>query len=689
MEANITSIEFSQGELLIKGKTNVELEPSASFWLRKRDEEFETYEWKQYPVRAAFREHGFELKCAAQDLGFVMDRNLEDKAVWDFFLYQNNRYIPLKMEGGVSVPNQSFPVLHPLYKVWPYVAKTKGLSLYVVQVKMKALLVKEQFNNGVYEVEVDLKAGSAVPFHHFKTCLVLRRREQMGFFEYYEEKTVNVHYKNNLFTVSVDLRRLFNDDELKDEEICWDLFIGLIDGPNMIYLPISQTNKIQECTTDYVLNDLYKVKPLFTHDIKSLYIRPITIHAQLVECKVQDNLVRFKGTYHSNEMEDPTFENGQLHFVLKKRTHLNKQIAFTIERVEKVMVNQRQFNGSFDIAHLLGEEHIKDNDVWDMFIRFSANNQRVDSHLSPDFSLNFNVPYETFRSNPQFLVKPYVNVKRKFSVLVRDAKRAPRPVMVAVIGSCYCRSAFNSTSYFNPDYKEYYNCVYTQFHSSVISLMSQPVPLDQSKMENLNDKQKEFIKCDFDKKVFERLSLANPEYVLIDFFADAARNLIKINDQSYISNSHILAETALEQELITSNENIISHKNNEQYFELWKEAADQFIDRILTIIPQERIILNLGGFNDRYYDAEGKVVLFREYRQQIIRRNNYLWDRLNQYFISKLPKLKIIDLRTRNFIGHYNHPLGLSPAHYESDYYKEFLKELNDILFKDLIVNRK
>lgn len=339
---------------------------------------------------------------------------------------------------------------------------------------------------------------------------------------------------------------------------------------------------------------------------------------------------------------------------------------------------------------MLAAEHIKDNDVWDIFVRFVPNHHGgIDSHVIPDSTLGqIRTQYETMKSNSQFKLKPYVNAMGKFSLLFRDVKKAVNPIKVAVFGSCYCRSAFNSISFFNPDYKNYYNCVYTQFHSSVISIMSKPVPLDETKLASLNSKQKEFIRCDFDKGFFERLKSAQPEYLLMDFFADASRNLIKVNDDSYISISHILDETPLENELIKRNEDILSHKNNDDYFEIWKEAIDRFIDQIQTIIPQERIILNLGRFTDRYYDSEGNVVRFPEYRQRIIARNNYLWDKLNHYLISKLPKMKIIDLTNKNLIGQYNHPLGLSPAHYESAYYKEFLNELNQLVMKDFITNK-
>lgn len=126
---------------------------------------------------------------------------------------------------------------------------------------------------------------------------------------------------------------------------------------------------------------------------------------------------------------------------------------------------------------------------------------------------------------------------------------------------------------------------------------------------------------------------------------------------------------------------VISHTNNEEYFDLWKENIKLFVERLLGIMPANKIILNRGRLTTKYLDSNNKINYFPD--QDIIKRNNILWDRMEHYLLNLIPKIKIIDMRDTSFVGHYNHPFGKSYAHYESGYYKEFLSKLNEIVLMD------
>jgi hypothetical protein len=691
LKATITSIEFTNEVLSVKGQTDFAIEQDAIISLRKRDDEYVKYNWKESSINMHVRDRKFEFQCGISQLEFVLENNLKDRDVWDFFLRQGNDVIFLSVEDGFSFTANYIQLKHPLFKTKPYITGKKGLSLFVVQNDIQAVLQQEQFFDGIYDVGIKLKSAiKEQELQELKASLLLKRREQKAFFEYYEQKKLELVYNDNLHTGLVDLETLFKDYPLSSHDLFWDLFIELSYGANHVHIPVTYEN--QNTFGYHILRTkpLHKVKPISDNQLKTLCITSLKVSAAFSEMTFHENILSIKGSVSSSEIKIEQFTVPELFLILKKRTHFNKHIVFTVEKQMKIQLEGRNFQGSIDLSDMLATEHICDNDVWDIFVRFIPNHHGgIDSHVIPDSTLGqLATQYEILKSNSQFKCKPYVNATGKFSLIFRDVKKAANPVKVAVFGSCYCRSAFNSDKFFNPDYKNYYNCVYTQFHSSVISIMSKPVALDETKLDKLNHKQKEFIRCDFDKGFFERLKSAQPDYLLMDFFADASRNLIKVNDGGYISISHILDETPLENELIKRNEDILSHENNDAYFVIWKEAIDRFIEQIQTIIPQERIILNLGRFTDRYYDSEGNVVHFPKYRQTIVARNNYLWDKLNHYLISKLPKMKIIDLTNKNFIGHYNHPLGLSPAHYESAYYKEFLNELNQLVMKDFITNK-
>ncbi|MCM3035926.1 DUF6270 domain-containing protein [Bacillus pumilus] len=108
----------------------------------------------------------------------------------------------------------------------------------------------------------------------------------------------------------------------------------------------------------------------------------------------------------------------------------------------------------------------------------------------------------------------------------------------------------------------------------------------------------------------------------------------------------------------------------------------QFIDRVTEILPESKIILNKGSFKNSYRDKNGKIKSFDDF--ELIQRNNYFWDKIDNYFEYKAPNFKSIDLTNTHFIGDENYPFGKSFSHYESAYYKKFLDELNAIVLEDL-----
>ncbi|HEM1656664.1 TPA: teichoic acid biosynthesis protein, partial [Listeria monocytogenes] len=111
-----------------------------------------------------------------------------------------------------------------------------------------------------------------------------------------------------------------------------------------------------------------------------------------------------------------------------------------------------------------------------------------------------------------------------------------------------------------------------------------------------------------------------------------------LNNNSAITLSYVIEQSQLLNDI--SYERILDHIDNETYFNEWKGYADQFIEKLTEIIPTDRVILNLGGFTTSYYDEDGEVATYKN--KMAIEKNNYFWERLNNYFLSKLPEAKVI-----------------------------------------------
>ncbi|MDT3973120.1 hypothetical protein RPN77_08260, partial [Staphylococcus saprophyticus] len=104
-----------------------------------------------------------------------------------------------------------------------------------------------------------------------------------------------------------------------------------------------------------------------------------------------------------------------------------------------------------------------------------------------------------------------------------------------------------------------------------------------------------------------------------------------------------------------------------------------FVEKLSDIIPVENIILNRGRLSENYYNKNGNLVEFET--KDLINRNNYYWERLDNIFLTEYPNINYIDLTDKKFHSVIDYPFGFSFSHYESKYYESFLNELMKIIF--------
>lgn len=253
------------------------------------------------------------------------------------------------------------------------------------------------------------------------------------------------------------------------------------------------------------------------------------------------------------------------------------------------------------------------------------------------------------------------------------------PVKLAVLGTCYTRGAFNSNAYFNPGYKEKYDVVYTQFHSSLPSLMSSPVHFPREYFTDKKPLEIEYLQCDFEKTFFKQLAEAKAEYFLFDLYPDAVRDLVVYDDEHVITGNFYLRNRKFLQSL-TNKVKFISHDNEEEFLKYWCPAAEQFTKKILEFFPQERIILQKARMTNRYYDKDRSVKYFTD-QLDLVKRSNVFYKYMESFILQRLPKIHTIDLNQYGYIGQYNHPYLKSTNHYEPAYYKKLMVKLDKIVF--------
>lgn len=219
---------------------------------------------------------------------------------------------------------------------------------------------------------------------------------------------------------------------------------------------------------------------------------------------------------------------------------------------------------------------------------------------------------------------------------------------IAVLGTCFSRSVFKSDMYFNPDYKRFYECVYTQFHSSIISMSSKKVE-GNIKIEELvrSQEAKKYLPTEFSKDFFERFEKSGAEYLLVDNYIDATRPLIVLGKNCYLTynkyyeNSNLIRKFADRKMILPG---------TEEYYELYEKYIQIFLENIKKYITEEHILLLVGRFSYKKINEKTKVV--EAWKDgHIIQRNNMYWDKIDYLFQKAAPNARVIDMRNTQYVS--------------------------------------
>ncbi|WP_139691851.1 DUF6270 domain-containing protein [Sporolactobacillus terrae] len=275
-------------------------------------------------------------------------------------------------------------------------------------------------------------------------------------------------------------------------------------------------------------------------------------------------------------------------------------------------------------------------------------------------------------------------------------------IKVAVIGSCASRDNFNH--HFVPNYKEFFQCVVSQNQMSMISLMADPLPFDADHVTgDVSDYAKQHFISELEKSVFYNLLINDPDYVILDFYADVFYGARKIN-QSFITNKvwqfkkiNIYQHFEIG-EAISFPKNKPSllkawtYKKKEQRFmTLWKDSVDQFVSFMREYLPNCKIVINQSRFTNAYFDEEkGEIARITDKLNHPydLERLNRIWSEMDAYVIEKY-KVKSIDFGDKKYLADPNNQWGLFYLHFEKIHYLDFRDRFLKIVFDDLLENQK
>ncbi|MEK5502717.1 DUF6270 domain-containing protein [Bacillus sp. FSL M8-0168] len=663
MKAEVTSFSFNaaNGDMGLEIYSDFSAENLQLLWQKRQDSSsLSLYEGKFFKL--VKDDKIINIRLNINDIIDAENLDQKDEIMWDCFLTDGVEKL------SVSFPNSLlrqyhyyFFDLNNLFKIVPYVTKgSKTLALYVrpvsVECSLESMSIKEEKISG----EIAIKSND-IDIRKFDLTLCYRKRECKDIFHYIE--TIDANIKINSFLFEHDLNEVFLD---KLEEALWDFFVKVENEHSSIFIPVTiKSLPLDSTTVPFNKDGFYQIKPLINEkETLTLHLKQKELKAAATSVIEIKNHLNIKGTVPFDD-----FSNYSI--VSKQRREVGTAFEHYTVFEKRIGMSGNLFDVTVSFEDLI--QFAKEKDILDLFIRcentagekidlplFAKNKDKIVSSKAALFTNGFG----------NYSI--WVNVNRQFNENVTN---------IAVLGTCYSRNAFNTMDYFNPGYKKLYKCAYTQFHSNIISLVSDPVEFNKDDFiqSELKESDINYLKSDFEKSFFENLKDTKPDYLIIDLYVDACREVIEINDSSYITLNYLLPRTAFYKKL--KGKKVISSSDANEYFDLWEKSLEKFIEKLLSIIPEDKIILNRGRLTTKYKDANNKIV---EFPHKEIKRNNYIWDKLENCFLYHLPNVRIIDMRKTKYIGYHKHPFGNSYAHYEPDYYKEFLFRLNEIVLEDM-----
>lgn len=612
-------------------------------------------------------------------------RNTEfsEKQIFDCYIQvdDNEEVITIAEDNNL---NFSYGTLtnSPLYQIKPYVSgRNNTLSIFVNNINISSILLDYKvLKNNLY-VNVDCSIDKNLEMNNdIKYKLLLKERAQIDLFEY--GKTHIFNFKkdkfNTLVVNDINLEDLILDN-IKQNNRVYDLFLQIEVNRSKLDIPIKFENGLCKIYTLYnKLNNLVLDKNI--NNGVCIKFEPKKLEVEATDFEQYDKGIKLKLDISTDNI-DVDF----IKFVCKKRYELRKYIEY-YDIYEQLIsnVNKEIVDLELKFSDIMPIDKIKENDVYDLFIRIKKNNEIVDIPIKISQRLE-NIKNEYLvlgNEKKSFKIKSYVNANKNISIYaIYNNINHDHNIKIAVFGSCFSRSSFTSTQFFNHKYKEIFKVVQTDFHASIISAVSDSVDIEFNKIDNLNSRNVDYIYNDFNKSIFDRTKQSNPDYMILDFYADAAREIIYFDKNKCVSGSLDLRKTKFYKEL--KDINILEHTNNEHFFEVWKKSLDIFMEKMKQIIPEENIILARVNFIEFYKTKDNTIKEFSDIDK--IKRNKYLFDKMNNYYLHKYTKSPVIDLRNTKYIGIYNHPLGNTYSHYESGYYKEFMGQLERIVLLDLL----
>lgn len=258
-----------------------------------------------------------------------------------------------------------------------------------------------------------------------------------------------------------------------------------------------------------------------------------------------------------------------------------------------------------------------------------------------------------------------------------------------VIGSCFSGYMFKEKligNYANGNIE----LIYQHQHDVFAGIMSDSLDIS---LENVTSKYQwdfnHFAPSIFKKDIMGKIKESNPDYIIIDTYAEAACPIIKINSSTYITSNYYISSSSLYDRLPKES---VLEVNDEERYELFKTYFSKFIDTVRTECPNTKIILVKTHSTTELYDSYGLERTMFTYAEKVETLNKRR-DMYDSFILENIKDIRCLDMTDEYKLADsrirddYNYEV--SHNHYAVEYYRTEYHKLQNIIISDMLGGRE
>lgn len=266
--------------------------------------------------------------------------------------------------------------------------------------------------------------------------------------------------------------------------------------------------------------------------------------------------------------------------------------------------------------------------------------------------------------------------------MITVGSEADETPTVAVLGSCIVRDVFNSK--FIPDWKTRSVLTAAAHQSALVSLASEPAELDTVKISDLDGHSQQCVIEDFSKSVMDKLYETQPEFILVDLFADARFGVAELEDGTFITDNSWKIGASSAYQNLPIKRHVSLDTDEETYLGLFKEALKKLQTKISAIPDYTPTIAIVSVRPARMMrGANGKISENKKATESL----NWGFTLLESAVRETLPEAVFLDLTSHTAWANVNHPWSSYVVHYEQGYYDALDGAIRDLTKNQRVIS--